>query len=302
MPDDLAALPIGEVSRRTGVAVATLRAWEQRYDLLEPVRTAGGHRRYGDQDLARVRRMRELLDAGWGADAAARRAREEALERTVAAAAPPAAGGQGAAGLVERLSAAFGAFDAAAANDVLDDAFARFDPAAAFDEVLMPAMRVVGDGWETNPEAIAREHFASNVVRPRLLRLVRTPQLVATGRRCVAAAPELEDHDLGVLASAAVAAAAGFEVRFLGARTPTAALLRAAQTLRADLVLVGAVRRAPAQAFLDEAAPLLSIGGVVIGGAGFRAEDLDRFDGRLHRHGGDYADLPDTLRAALTRA
>ena len=40
--DDPATMSIGEVARRTGVTVPTLRAWERRYGLLVPVRTAGG--------------------------------------------------------------------------------------------------------------------------------------------------------------------------------------------------------------------------------------------------------------------
>ena len=40
--DDPATMSIGEVARRTGVTVPTLRAWERRHGLLVPVRTAGG--------------------------------------------------------------------------------------------------------------------------------------------------------------------------------------------------------------------------------------------------------------------
>ena len=68
-----ATMPIGEVARRTGVTVPTLRAWERRYGLLVPVRTAGGHRRYRDDDVRRVQAVLELADQGWAVAAAARR-------------------------------------------------------------------------------------------------------------------------------------------------------------------------------------------------------------------------------------
>jgi MerR family transcriptional regulator, light-induced transcriptional regulator len=70
-------LRIGEVSRRTGVAVPTLRAWERRYQLLDPDRTEGGHRLYGERDIDRVRAMMRLLDEGWSAAAAARQVARE---------------------------------------------------------------------------------------------------------------------------------------------------------------------------------------------------------------------------------
>jgi len=66
-------MSIGEVSRRTGVTVPTLRAWERRYGLLVPVRTAGGHRRYSDDDVRRVLAVLELTGQGWAVAAAARR-------------------------------------------------------------------------------------------------------------------------------------------------------------------------------------------------------------------------------------
>src|SRR4029450_11153323 len=69
---DPAAMPIGEVARRTGVTVPTLRAWGRRSGLLLPVRTAGGHRRYRDEDVQRVLAVLELTGQGWSAGAAAR--------------------------------------------------------------------------------------------------------------------------------------------------------------------------------------------------------------------------------------
>jgi DNA-binding transcriptional MerR regulator len=86
--DPKTTMPIGEVARRTGVTVPTLRAWERRYGLLLPVRTAGGHRRYSDEDVQRVLAVLELTGQGWGVGAAARRV---AGRRSAAAPALPPA-------------------------------------------------------------------------------------------------------------------------------------------------------------------------------------------------------------------
>ena len=53
-------LPIGELARRTGVNPVTLRAWERRYGLLKPQRTAKGQRLY---PLEQVERVEAIL--GW---------------------------------------------------------------------------------------------------------------------------------------------------------------------------------------------------------------------------------------------
>jgi DICT domain-containing protein len=64
-------LRIGELSRRTGVSPELLRAWERRYGLLQPSRSAGGYRLYSAADEARIRRMQARLSEGLSAAEAA---------------------------------------------------------------------------------------------------------------------------------------------------------------------------------------------------------------------------------------
>ncbi len=68
-----APMSIGELAERTGVPVATIRTWEQRYDLPAPARSPGGHRRYGAEDLLRITAVRKLVDQGATVAAAVRR-------------------------------------------------------------------------------------------------------------------------------------------------------------------------------------------------------------------------------------
>lgn len=298
MPDDRAVLRIGEVSRRTGVAVPTLRAWERRYGLLEPARTDGGHRLYSETDVERVRAMSRLLDDGWSAAAAAREVLRTPATvtplRTVETYGPVTAAHR----LIDQLRAAIDSFDAQAADRAVDDVFARLEVPRALDEVLLPVLRAVGDGWQEDPRVIAREHFASNTLRPRLQRLLGTAPRSAA-RSCLAAAPEGEDHDLGLLAAAAVAADAGWRVHYLGARMPTPALERSVAELRPDVVLIGSLNRERAAAFLDTP-PTIGDTPIVLGGVGFVPEDAARLPGAVVHHGA-ISELPGTLSRALTR-
>src|SRR3712207_2536378 len=70
---DTQRMRIGDLAERSGVPVPTLRAWEQRYGVLRPLRSPGGHRYYTEDDLTRVGLIRELVTQGWTAAAAARR-------------------------------------------------------------------------------------------------------------------------------------------------------------------------------------------------------------------------------------
>lgn len=289
-------LRIGEVSRRTGVAVPTLRAWERRYGLLEPDRTEGGHRLYGEADIQRVTTMVRLLDEGWSAAAAAREIRREPATvvplRSFDGGEPTAADA-----LVQRLVAAINAFDGPAADQVVDDVFARFEVPRALDEVLLPVLRRIGDGWQQDPRVIAREHFATNTLRPRLQRLLHSMS-AGTGYACLAAAPEGEDHDLGLLAGCAVAARAGWRVHYLGARTPTRAMERSVAQLRPQTVLIAALFRSHADAFLADE-PNFGDAAIVLGGPGFVAADTQRLaNGVLHE--GPLSGLPATLERAMS--
>ncbi|MGA8246573.1 MAG: helix-turn-helix domain-containing protein, partial [Nocardioides sp.] len=55
---------IGELSKRTGETSHVLRAWEDRYGLLRPSRTASGYRLYGPEDELRVRAVIALRAQG----------------------------------------------------------------------------------------------------------------------------------------------------------------------------------------------------------------------------------------------
>lgn len=64
MSDQEALYPIREISRLTGVTPITLRAWERRYDLIEPVRTDSGHRLYTQTHVDFIKDAVELTQQG----------------------------------------------------------------------------------------------------------------------------------------------------------------------------------------------------------------------------------------------
>lgn len=61
---NMAYFPIRVVSSETGVNAITLRAWERRYGLIQPKRTAKGHRLYTEQDIRLIHQVVTLLNRG----------------------------------------------------------------------------------------------------------------------------------------------------------------------------------------------------------------------------------------------
>src|SRR5215213_6382217 len=71
-------LGIGDVAELTGIAVGTLRMWEQRHGFPVPERTSTGFRRYSPDDVEILRRAVALREQGMSVAAALERAREVA--------------------------------------------------------------------------------------------------------------------------------------------------------------------------------------------------------------------------------
>jgi MerR family transcriptional regulator, light-induced transcriptional regulator len=226
MAEDPGQLRIGEFARRVGVTPELLRAWESRYGLTRPIRSAGGFRLYTTADAARVERMRRGLDEGLSAAEAARAALEDARPSE---------------GLLEDLAArlltAIGRYDEAAAHSVLDESLAAFGLEQTLSQVILPTLKQVGDRWKRGELDISEEHFASNLIRGRLLALARFWGRGPGPLALLACAPG-ETHDITLLAFALVLRTHSWRILFLGADTPIATLAHAAGTTRPALVVV----------------------------------------------------------------
>jgi DNA-binding transcriptional MerR regulator len=63
-PDDQPIYSIGAVERMVDIPAATIRNWEQRYGLIAPERSQGGHRLYARRQVEQLRFVKRELDAG----------------------------------------------------------------------------------------------------------------------------------------------------------------------------------------------------------------------------------------------
>ena len=224
---------IGELSRRVGIPVASLRAWETRYGLLSPDRTRGGFRLYGPDDVARVVAMKANLERGLSASEAARLALAESRPVEEFPSAPEARA---------ELAEALARFDESAAQAILDRLFATLTVEAVLRDVLVPYLHEVGEQWRRGELTIAQEHFASNVVRGRLMALARGWGR-GSGPLVVLACAEDEQHDIPLLLFGLVLRTYGWRVAYLGANTPLPSLVQAVRELAPDAVVVSGTTR-----------------------------------------------------------
>jgi MerR family transcriptional regulator, light-induced transcriptional regulator len=256
-------LRIGELSRRSGVSPELLRAWERRYGLLQPERTSGGLRLYTGADLERVRAMQRHIEEGLAAREAAELAREAPRAPVATAALDPEA-------VQARLAAAMDAFDEPAAQTLIDGLLARTTIDALLSEIVIPYLHELGERWESGEVSIAQEHFASNLLRGRLLGLARGWGRGA-GPRALLACPEGERHDLGLIAFGLALRERGWRIDYLGSDTPLASIAETAEAIGPDLLVLSAVAPEP----LADLGSLPRAQRVAVAGPGARGSDAE---------------------------
>jgi DNA-binding transcriptional MerR regulator len=236
MPES-AHLRIGALSRRVGVSPELLRAWEQRYGLLQPVRSAGGFRLYSTADEERVRSMSRHLDAGVSAAQAARLALAEAARDGSAE-----AQSGGLTRLSAELRAALDRLDEPGSQAIVDRLLATFTLQTVLRDVVLPYLQELGERWEQGDASVAQEHFASNVLRGRLLGLSRGWGQGVGPKAMLACAPG-ELHDLPLIIFGLVLAARGWLITYLGPDTPIATIQEALEDVEPRLVVIAAMTR-----------------------------------------------------------
>jgi MerR family transcriptional regulator, light-induced transcriptional regulator len=257
-------LRIGELSRRAGVSPELLRAWERRYGLLRPARSPGGLRLYSDADLERVRAMQQHLAAGVAAAEAAALA-TQARETTSVSPAP--------AELQRDLDAALTGFDEAGAQAILDSLLAATTLDWTLSRIVIPYLHDLGERWERGEVSVAQEHFASSVLRARLLGLSRGWSRGLGPRVLLACAPG-ERHDLGLIAFGLALRGRGWRIGYLGADTPVESVANAAEAYGPLFVVISAVSAEPFRANLAELRKLAHDEQLCLGGAGAAESDL----------------------------
>jgi MerR family transcriptional regulator, light-induced transcriptional regulator len=281
-------LRIGELARRTGASPEVLRAWERRYGLLRPTRSQGGFRLYTIADEERIHRMKQYLARGVAAAEAARLAVDaeppepdaETTTPAVLAAETTAAAPPPLQMATRELTGALDRFDEEQAHAVLDRLLAAYRIETILRDLLVPYLHDLGERWASGEVTVAQEHFASNLLRGRLLGLARGWGQ-GHGPTAVLACLPSEQHDLGLIAFGITLYRRGWRIIYLGPDTPIATIRQAADSITPDLVVLAGTVPEPFAAHADAIADLARHTTLAIGGAGATQELATRTGARL---------------------
>lgn len=295
--NDTPSFNLKVIVKETGLKPDTLRAWERRYGVPSPQRSAGGHRLYSQRDIDIVKWMLARQEEGLTISKAVKLwKRLEAEERdplkvpeysSVAVSLLQLGGGSTDRGPLNELTEAWInaclEFNERGAEQVISQALGAYSPEVVCLLLLQPALNRLGVGWYEGTVTVQQEHFASELASRRLKALIQgSPQPNRAGR-ILACAPDGEEHTFSLLLLSFLLRRRGWDVVFLGASVPLQEMAETLASTRANLV-VSAAHQLHTAASLMELAQMLAEKGIPIAYGGLIFNAMPALRQRIPAH------------------
>lgn len=247
------------VLKETGLKADTLRAWERRYGLPEPKRSAGGHRCFSKRDIDTLKwliaRQHEGLSISRAVDLwrSIEERDQDPLQLMPITPAPdkrqfPA--GVAVDELRQSWIQACKAFDENQAEQILSQAFAQFPPETVCLDVLVKGLSEIGEGWYQGEISVQQEHLASSLANRRIEALLAAAPPPSYPGTILILCPPDDEHTFSPLVLTYLLRRRGRMAIFLGANVPLQRFEETILTLKPQLVVITAQELKTASALL----------------------------------------------------
>lgn len=255
---ETALYPIRTVSDLTDVNAITLRAWERRYGLFEPVRKASGHRLYTQEHIDLITRVVGLLDRGMRIGQVKAQLDAEAKSKTaVLTTGESVVLSDAWRRYVEGMMAAVIQFNEAGLEEIYSNALSLYPMDEVTEKLLMPLLYELGRRWEQGEGSIAEEHFFGFYIRNKLGARFHHRPKSKTGPKILLACLPGDRHETGLLLFALAASTAGYQTILLGADMPLEDLPAVAAKTGARAIILSGILQ-PGSEVLKQALPHLA--------------------------------------------
>ncbi|ROH88030.1 MerR family transcriptional regulator [Pseudomethylobacillus aquaticus] len=228
------AFPIRTVAALTGINPITLRTWERRYHLIEPLRTPKGHRLYSKEHISMLQRVVALLDRGIpisrinhtliAGDSDNRTQQETEFWQR----------------LITRMVTAVSRFNEATLEAAYNEAMALYPIETVTQRLLVPMLSTLGERWANAEGTIAEEHFFGVYLRNKLGARFHHRKRHENGPALICACMPGERHEAGLLLFALSAYEQGFRCILLGTDIPLKELTAAVKQANAQAIVLSA--------------------------------------------------------------
>lgn len=240
--------PMRTIANLTGINPVTLRAWERRYGLIQPQRTAKGHRLYTEQDVARIHRVLELLQQGFAISQVGK-----IIDSSSENIAAPSIREEKDNWAIYRsdMLAAIEAYDESLLDTLYNDALSLYPDGLVNTHLSTPLLRELGQHWKDSADGIAREHFFTLYLRNKLGNRIHNINHQSAGPLLLISCLPGELHEVGMLFFAVNAVSHGYRVLLLGANIPLEQLPAVLSKRPCDAIVLSTTAR-PADRIINE--------------------------------------------------
>lgn len=215
------AYQINDLERLTGIKAHTIRIWEKRYGLISPNRTDTNRRYYDDDQVKRLLNVATLVASGHKISKIAAYSDDQLHEFIEATENFGDASGSNTA-FVNDLISSMLVFDEAAFEKVFSAAVLRMGFYETVVNIVYPFLVKTGVFWSTDKSVPAQEHFASCIIRRKLMAATDGLLPATNTSRCfLLFLPPSEWHDVGLMFANYIIRANGFSTIYLGQNMPT---------------------------------------------------------------------------------
>lgn len=226
---------ISDIEGLIGIKAHTIRAWEIRYNLVPPKRTATNIRYYDEEDLKILLNIVALNENGYKISKIAQMNKKKIADLVLQL---KTDWGNESVQLIN-LSNATIKYDEAAFSKILSSCISELGLTKTMDQVLFPFMKKVGMLWQIGAIDPAHEHFASNLIRDRLIVEIDNlnPPKLGDQKRFLLFLPEAELHETGLLFARYLLKSCGHETLYLGQQIPYTDLKKVIESYKPDYAL-----------------------------------------------------------------
>ena len=239
------------VLQETGIIADTLRAWERRYGLPTPNRSAGGHRLYSQYDIETIK----WLIARQAEGLSISRAVEMWNERIASELDPLAGHTSSAFSPAQTTLASFTPettldtiraqwvtacmnYRESNSEQALNKAFSIFPVEAVCMEVLQKGISEIGRLWYENRASVQQEHFASSLAMRRINTILSASPTPTRPQTVLVGCPSGEWHTFTPLLLSLFLRRRGLNVIYLGANVPAERFEETISKVKANLVIL----------------------------------------------------------------
>ncbi|WP_147804813.1 MerR family transcriptional regulator [Alkalicoccus halolimnae] len=226
---------IKAVSNLLGIHAGTLRAWERRYKIIEPIRNEAGHRLYSDEHIRILKWIVNKVDNGFTIGQAVDLLNKQ--EEPAFIDHDPRFTNQMDV-LKEQIMHELLHFQENKANELIDRAFGLFSTDKVLIHIMGGILQEVGMKWERREIFTAHEHFVTSLLRTRIGMVFHSLPINGFLPKAVCVCGPQDQHELGLLIFTYYLKQRGYETVYLGAGIPAEDVEQVVKEVDAKLVVV----------------------------------------------------------------